>query len=74
VSKPHLRKEKVLDGPCGPVYAWACRTIESVGFGQHWRTAHYAWYMASQSGVPVAFHSEDALRLEGCAYADRTLQ
>jgi hypothetical protein len=75
VSKPHLRREKVLDGPDGPVYVWACKTLDRTGYGMHWRTAWDAWrgYVHAPTAGLAPLPSL-AFEPKYHAYTDMTLQ
>jgi hypothetical protein len=74
-QRPHLRREVVLSGPTGEVYAWACRTLDCVGFGQHWKTAHDMWILARATPwSPGDWREVMDSSLFPSAHTDRTLQ
>lgn len=74
-QRPHLRREVVLSGPTGVVYAWACRTLDRVGYGQHWKTAHDMWLVAGTTPwcTGEARMTYDSTLFSG-AHTDMTLQ
>jgi hypothetical protein len=71
-ARPHLRREVVLMGPAGEVYAWACRTLERCGFGQDWRTAHSAWLLAGRLKAQRIEWTETSVIIDG--FRNVTLQ
>jgi hypothetical protein len=76
-ERPHFRREQVLEGPAGPVFVWACRTLDAVGQGEHWRTAHCAWVLAGRLGAARVEWTDTAVTIDPIAFfphQDRTLQ